>query len=85
MSGHTPGPWIAQADPDARLSDDWVVGIAGAPIDYVATCSKRDAPLIAAAPLLLEACLLARHICEPGNALQQQIDAAIYAATGEAA
>lgn len=41
--------------------------------------------LIAAAPELLEACLLARHICEDGNALQQQIDAAIAKATGAAA
>lgn len=32
---------------------------------------------------LIEACKLARHICEPGNALQQQIDAAIAKATGD--
>jgi len=49
---HTPGPWIAQQDPNGR-GDDWVVGIGdAAPIDYVATCWKRDAKLIESAPLL---------------------------------
>jgi hypothetical protein len=54
MSKYTPGPWIAQTDPDAISSDDWVIGIEGAPIDYVATCSRRDASLIAAAPIILQ-------------------------------
>lgn len=48
----------------------------------VAVELRANARLIAAAPDLLEACLLARHICEDGNALQQLIDAAIAKATG---
>ena len=47
---HTPGPWIKQKDPNAISQDDWCIGIEGAPIDYVATCSERDSNLIAAAP-----------------------------------
>lgn len=42
----------------------------------------EDARLISAAPDLLEACQLARHICEDGNALQQLLDSAIAKAVG---
>jgi len=55
VSAHTPGPWIAQKDPNAISRDDWCIGVENAPIDYVATCSERDAHLIAAAPDLLAA------------------------------
>ena len=48
----TPGPWIAQRDPDGH-GEDWVIGFAGAPIDCVATCWEKDARLIASAPDLL--------------------------------
>ncbi|PZO66159.1 MAG: hypothetical protein DI635_00600 [Pseudoxanthomonas suwonensis] len=52
---HTPGPWIAQRDPHAlpnAVNADYVIGIEGGPIDYVAVCSERDAEVIAAAPRL---------------------------------
>lgn len=45
----TPGVWVAQKDPNAISRDDWCIGVEGAPIDYVATCSERDAHLIAEA------------------------------------
>lgn len=88
MSKHTPGPWVAQPDPDAFGIDDWVVGIEGGPIDYVATCFKRDAKLIAAAPDLLDA--LSRTLSwlasyPGGGALgcYDQALAAVEKATGE--
>lgn len=51
----TPGPWIARKDPSiAATSDDWLIGTEEC-IDEVAVCSKRDAALIASAPMLLRA------------------------------
>ena len=81
---HTPGPWKATRDPHGSRSD-YCIGMATdvARIDRVAVCSACDASLISAAPELLEACILARHICEDGNALQQQLDAAIAKALGK--
>lgn len=55
MSKHTPGPWLAQHDPNAISRDDWCIGVEGASVDYVAVCSERDVRLIAAAPDLLKA------------------------------
>ena len=53
MSQHTPGPWIAQRDPNAIMADDWCIGAQGQ-IDSVSVCSERDARLIAAAPKMYE-------------------------------
>ena len=54
---HTPGPWVVTQDNKGSL-DDYCIGT-GQRIDEVATCSKRDAHLIAAAPDLLESLELA--------------------------
>ena len=78
MSAHTPGPWHVDLggfvySPRTKVAD---AGFARTEPERTA-----NAYLIAAAPELLDACLLARHICEDGNALQQQIDAALAKAT----
>ena len=54
-AAHTPGPWFARKDPNSLDNDDWCVGTGPENIDKVAVCSAWDAPLIAAAPELLEA------------------------------
>ena len=59
---HTPGPWLAQPDPTPISKDDWCIGVDGGPVDCVATCSERDARLIAAAPELLEALLAIERV-----------------------
>ena len=53
MSGHTPGKWVARTDPNGS-PNDWCIGLDDhvSPVDYIATCSARDARLIAAAPEL---------------------------------
>lgn len=80
MSGHTPGPWHLWG----RAEPSQVIGCNGGFVaQTVGGNDEANARLISAAPELLEACLLARHICEDGNALQQLIDAAIAKATGE--
>ena len=84
---HTPGPWIAQRDPNAIMADDWCIGAQGQ-IDSVAVCSERDARLIAAAPDLLEAlkCLVGWFDDDRMNGAEKQIKkarAAIRKATGE--
>ena len=53
-AAHTPGPWVAQKDGYAVLSEDWLIGTPGGKPDEVAVCSKRDAALIAAAPTMYE-------------------------------
>lgn len=83
MSGHTPGPWVAQPDPHSNPGE-WVIGIPNGPVDYVAVCSERDARLIAAAPELLEACIDAVRLieaCEAGDAVRE-LRSAIAKATG---
>lgn len=83
MSGHTPGPWVAQPDPHSNPGE-WVIGIANGPVDYVAVCSERDARLIAAAPELLEALIDCRRALELANFTGELavVDAAIAKATG---
>ncbi len=54
MSAHTPGPWIVSHDPDGS-PDDYCIGVPDGKIDQVAVCSKRDAPIISAAPDMYEA------------------------------
>ena len=86
MSKHTPGPWIAQKDPNAISVDDWCIGIENAPIDYIAVCSERNASLIASAPDLLEAlCALVLNHDAGGITRGALIDAkaAFAKATGE--
>ena len=51
---HTPGPWVAQKDGYAVLSEDWLIGTPGGRPDEVAVCSKRDAALIAASPTMYD-------------------------------
>lgn len=59
-AAHTSGPWSAQRDPGAIMADDWCIGAQGQ-IDLVAVCSERDAQLIAAAPDMLTALIVARE------------------------
>lgn len=91
MGNWTPGPWVTGKQCPlvfgaARGAGMEPIGFIYAPaLSEDSEIGKRaaaNARLIAAAPELLEACLLARHICEDGSALQQQIDAAIAKATG---
>ena len=90
MSKHTPGPWIAQKDPNAISVDDWCIGIENAPIDYIAICSERNASLIASAPDLLEALKSCAAVCAGEEMSKsgliralEQARAAIAKATGE--
>ena len=53
MSAHTPGEWIAEPDPYS-CDGDWRIGV-GDRVQCVATCSRRDARLLTAAPDLLAA------------------------------
>lgn len=95
MSRHTPGEWIARPDPDGG-PNDWCIGLNDdvSPVDYIAVCTRRDAPVIAAAPMLLEALkrLTELAIGPAGGVTQsdkrEAIDmaiSAIAAATGETA
>lgn len=87
---HTPGPWIAQKDPDSIYNDDWCIGVDGKPVDYVATCSERDAGPISAVPELLDLAMrvskLNTNTNEIGSGmlaeLVQRANAAIAKATG---
>jgi hypothetical protein len=64
MSKHTPGPWTID-----KLAGEGVCEIvAGDDSDtYVATCYADDAPLIAAAPELLEALTVLVDVCPCQN------------------
>lgn len=93
-AAHTPGPWVAQKDGYAVLSEDWLIGTPGGRPDEVAVCSKRDAALIAAAPELLAALetaymaligYLPAHRNDVTDAAIGAARAAITKATGEAA
>jgi hypothetical protein len=87
----TPGPWITFAEIDC--DGDELIGVKPRNGGDVADCSINkhrpydvrvaNARLMAAAPDLLEACKLARYVCEDGMALQKLVDAAIAKATGE--
>lgn len=66
---HTPGPWVAQHYSRSIDPDDWCVGVEGGAIDAVASCSERDAALIAAAPELLAALEAAREFIIDGMAM----------------
>ena len=57
---HTPSPWIVSHDPDGS-PDDYCIGVPDGKVDQIAVCSKRDAPLIAAAPDMYDA--LTECIC----------------------
>lgn len=76
---HTPGPWkaIGTRVYFPNLSGGFDISKCPSP--------EENARLIAAAPDLLEACMLARNAVSEGMALQKFIDAAIYRATGEQA
>ena len=84
MINHTPGPWLAQRDPNAIASDDWCIGAQGQ-IDKVAVCSELDARLIAAAPELLEAlqAILGANCSAAHNAAIHRAQDVIAKATGE--
>ena len=77
---HTDGPWTV------RPMDTPIVGIdatdkQGRPV-YICSARKRDARLIAAAPLMLAALLRAVNDPDEDGALEQA-EAAIAAATGD--
>ena len=74
MSAHTPGPWIVSHDPDGS-ADDYCIGVPDGKVDQVAVCSKRDAPIISAAPDMYEA--LTECIC----GLEVGLDAAQIVST----
>lgn len=85
MSGaHTPGPWTATPDPHAFDADDYLIGVEGGKPDEVATCSKRDAPIIQAAPQMLEALIAAERLFEHtwamDGTIHRKMKAAIKAA-----
>lgn len=95
MSRHTPGEWIARPDPDGG-PNDWCIGLNDdvSPVDYIAVCTRRDAPVIAAAPMLLKACeLFAEYDAVEHDDFETMVTAyaeaieatraAIAAATGE--
>ena len=52
MSGHTPGPWIAEP---IGVMGEWGIHTENGRVDEIASCDKNNAHLIAAAPDLLEA------------------------------
>lgn len=83
---HTQGEWIARPDPHGG-PNDWCIGLNDdfTPFDYVAVCSKRDAPLIATAPLLLEAVIFLANALEDGHWQYTKADLRrlIAKATGE--
>lgn len=91
MSKYTPGKWVARNDPNGSPADA-CIGLEDdtSPIDYVAVCHTRDAPLIAAAPELLHACeliaqnapLVATWLAANDPAAFAQVNAAIAKATG---
>ena len=82
---HTPGPWVAQKDGYAVLSEDWLIGTPGGRPDEVAVCSKRDAALIAAAPeLLAELQHALRFWDQLGPADAARMQSVINKATGSA-
>lgn len=66
---HTPGPWVAQHYSRSVDPDDWCIGVDGGAIDAVASCSERDADLIAAAPEMMEALEAAREFLIDGMAM----------------
>lgn len=90
MSKHTPGPWGATKDPDGR---DYCIGTFA--IDDVATCSARDAALIAAAPDMLAALQMTASNLRSWKAANtgivtmdawlDEVESAIVKATGSAA
>lgn len=59
MSGHTPGPWTIQGNCSVKAPDGWTVAMAW-PHPKVDGPMAKNARLIAAAPELLEALILAR-------------------------
>ena len=52
MSGHTPGPWIAEP---IGVMGEWGIHTENGRVDEIASCDENNARLIAAAPDLLEA------------------------------
>ena len=94
---HTPGLWVASRDPHGGFGD-WMIGIVGGKPDEVAVCGERDAPLISAAPLMLEALKAIAEFIPTTSALEggaakysahvvaaDKVRAAISKATGDAA
>lgn len=93
MNKHTPGPWIAQKDPNSYSENDWVIGAVGqVAIDSVAVVDANNAQFIAAAPDMLQALIRARRVLawasEQRPEFEAEYDLADYAiakATGESA
>ena len=94
MSKHTPGPWIVDGD-DISPAHDETLGICAiSPVDvgggkgwFRGVQTHSNAHLIAAAPLLLAACIQAREFLKTishNTDDMDALDAAIAAAEGEA-
>lgn len=81
---HTPGPWIATRDPAGFASDDFLVGHEGGNADSVATCSECDAPIISAAPDMLEALRNAERMFEHTFAMNGTVHKQMIAAIAKA-
>lgn len=82
---HTPGIWIAKPDPTPFLEDDYIIGVEGGDPDAVATCSRKDAPIIRAAPDMLDALIDAErlflHTWAMDGTVHKKMKAAIASAT----
>lgn len=85
MTAHTPGPWTVGPHPGNGAGDDWRTVLATSPEFgplYIAEAIAPDARLIAAAPTMLAALMLAAQNATDRTA-ERAIRAAIAAATGE--
>lgn len=80
MSGHTPGPWEVRLVEDAWGVDVRIVAPGHVFVAQVDT--RDDAPILAAAPELLEALEAARHFIVARPDILDQVDAAIAKARG---
>ena len=69
---HTPSPWIVSHDPDGT-SDDYCIGVPDGKVDQIAVCSKRDAPIISAAPDMYAALCDAMEFFEISGAEQYPV------------
>jgi hypothetical protein len=74
MSNFVPGPWHVQAEADTHgiFSGDALIAIVLSDDIHDKTVEKATANLIAAAPLLLEACKKVRELLENNQVVTQE-------------